>query len=389
MLTGKPGYFAVGADISQFSARSTPEAAREGSRAGHTLLRPASSAAVRDGRRRQRRVPRRRPRARPALRRRTVAAGVRHAGFPECFLGLIPGWGGTQLLPRLAGARTAVKVIVENAMRQNRMLDAGRLLELGIVDRLLDPEALLEESVAWARELAGSGPPRAGDPFPDRDEAAEIVAKARRSLDETVHGTAPAPYKALDLIEGAAHWTYEEGIQAEQDAFAELLPGDEAQASIYAFQLVEFRQKKLPGIPKVEPRAVGEGRHRRRRPDGDPARAALSEAARGADRDPRHRLGPGRRGARHAARDGRQAGARRPRLRHDGLGGIRGLRPRARSGLRGAHRQARGPRCSRERRPPGLHPRHQHLGALGRRRWAAGCSIRNGSSACTSSTPSR
>ena len=77
---------------------------------------------------------------------RTVAADVRHAGFPECFLGLIPGWGGTQLLPRLAGARIAVKVIVENAMRQNRMLDAQRLLELGIVDRLFDAEALRRRS---------------------------------------------------------------------------------------------------------------------------------------------------------------------------------------------------------------------------------------------------
>jgi 3-hydroxyacyl-CoA dehydrogenase len=186
-----------------------------------------------------------------------VATGVRHAGFPECFLGLIPGWGGTQLLPRLVGARTAVKVIVENAMRQNKMLDAQKLLELGIVDRIFGAETFVEDSIVWARELAAEGPPRAGDPFPDRDEAVEIVAKARRALDETVHGTAPAPYKALDLIEGAAGWTYEDGIRVEQDAFAELLPGDEAQASIYAFQLVEFRQKKLPGIPRVEPRAVG------------------------------------------------------------------------------------------------------------------------------------
>jgi 3-hydroxyacyl-CoA dehydrogenase/enoyl-CoA hydratase/carnithine racemase len=257
VLTGKPGCFAVGADISQFSALATPEAAHEGARAGHALfgrlralpfvtVAAVNGACLGGG-------------LELALHcdTRTVAADVRHAGFPECFLGLIPGWGGTQLLPRLTGARTAVKVIVENAMRQNQMLDAPRLLELGIVDRMFGAETFLEESVAWARELAATGPPRDTDPFPDRHEAAEIVAKARRSLDETVHGTAPAPYKALDLIEGAAHWTYDDGIRAEEDAFAELLPGDEAQASIYAFQLVEFRQKKLPGIPKVEPRAVG------------------------------------------------------------------------------------------------------------------------------------
>lgn len=257
VLTGKPGCFAVGADIAQFSALPTAEAARAGSQAGHALfgrlrtlpfvtVAAVNGACLGGG-------------LELALHcdARTVATDVRHAGFPECFLGLIPGWGGTQLLPRLVGARTAVKVIVENAMRQNRMLDAQKLLELGIVDRMLDAETFVEHSVAWARELASSGPPRAGDPFPDRDEAAEIVEKARRSLDETVHGAAPAPYKALELIEGAASWTYEDGIRAEQDAFAELLPGDEAQASIYAFQLVEFRQKKLPGIPKVEPRTIG------------------------------------------------------------------------------------------------------------------------------------
>jgi 3-hydroxyacyl-CoA dehydrogenase/enoyl-CoA hydratase/carnithine racemase len=257
VLTGRPGCFAVGADISQFSARATAEAAREGTRAGHELfgrlralpfvtVAAVNGACLGGG-------------LELALHcdARTVAADVRHAGFPECFLGLIPGWGGTQLLPRLAGARTAVKVIVDNAMRQNRMLDAQKLLELGIVDRLFSTATFVEESVAWAQELAATGSPRAADPFPDRAEAAEIVGAARRSLDETVHGTAPAPYRALDLIEGAAGWTYEEGIGAEEDAFAELLPGDEAQASIYAFQLVEFRQKKLPGIPKVEPRAVG------------------------------------------------------------------------------------------------------------------------------------
>ncbi len=257
VLTGKPGCFAVGADISQFSALATADAAREGSRAGHALfgrlralpfvtVAAVNGACLGGG-------------LELALHcdARTVAADVRHAGFPECFLGLVPGWGGTQLLPRLTGAQIAAKVIVENAMRQNRMLDAQRLLEFGIVDRLFGAEAFVEESIAWARELAVSRPPRAGDPFPDRGEAGEIVAKARRALDDTVHGAAPAPYKALDLIEGAAGWTYEEGIHAEAAAFAELLPGDEAQASIYAFQLVEFRQKKLPGIPKVEPRAVG------------------------------------------------------------------------------------------------------------------------------------
>ena len=57
---------------------------------------------------------------------RTIARSVRHIGFPEVFLGIIPGWGGTQLAPRLVGAAAAVELIVANPLKQNRLLDAAR-----------------------------------------------------------------------------------------------------------------------------------------------------------------------------------------------------------------------------------------------------------------------
>src|SRR5215210_3577816 len=69
-------------------------------------------------------------------------------------------------------------------------------------------------------------------------------------------GPALAPRVALDLIEGAATWSIDEGYRAEEDAIAELLPGDQAQNSIYAFNLVERWQKKGVGIPDTEPRRV-------------------------------------------------------------------------------------------------------------------------------------
>ena len=71
-----------------------------------------------------------------------------------------------------------------------------------------------------------------------------------------MHGAAPAPYRALDLIEGAATWSLEEGYRAEEDALAELLPGPQAQASVYAFNLVERRAKRAVGMPDAEPRRV-------------------------------------------------------------------------------------------------------------------------------------
>ena len=65
-----------------------------------------------------------------------------------------------------------------------------------------------------------------------------------------MHGAAPAPYRALDLIEGAAAWTLEEGYRAEEDALAELLPGPQAQASVYAFDVVERRAEARRRHPR-------------------------------------------------------------------------------------------------------------------------------------------
>jgi 3-hydroxyacyl-CoA dehydrogenase/enoyl-CoA hydratase/carnithine racemase len=253
ILTGKPFVFAAGADIDEFG-EITPERAREGGEAGHALfariralpfptLAAINGAALGGG-------------VEIALHcdYRTIASSVRHFACPEVFLGLVPGWGGTQLVPRLVGAELAVKFIVENPLRQNRMLNAQHAFEQGFADALLDPAEFLDESLAWLlRAIEEDRPPRAEA---DLSDAAEVVRKARARVDGQVHGAAPAPYRALDLIEGAARWTLEEGYRAEEDALAELLPGPQAQASIYAFDLVERRAKRRVGIPSARPREV-------------------------------------------------------------------------------------------------------------------------------------
>jgi 3-hydroxyacyl-CoA dehydrogenase len=84
-----------------------------------------------------------------------------------------------------------------------------------------------------------------------------VVRKARGRLDGQVHGAAPAPYKALDLIEGAlSGWSLEEGYAAEEEAVGELLPGRQAQASLYAFDLVDRRARSAPGRPSSTPRPI-------------------------------------------------------------------------------------------------------------------------------------
>jgi 3-hydroxyacyl-CoA dehydrogenase/enoyl-CoA hydratase/carnithine racemase len=254
LLTGKPFVFAVGADIGEFG-EITPERARLGGEAGHELfgrmrelpfatVAAINGAAVGGG-------------VEIALHcdYRTIASSVRHFACPEVFLGLIPGWGGTQLIPQLVGAEQAVTFVVENPLRQNRMLDAQRALAAGFVDVVMEPVEFLDESLSYLldRVEEGAGKRR---PNADLSDAAEVCRKARARLDGQVHGAAPAPYRALDLIEGAATWSLEEGYRAEEDALAELLPGNEAQASVYAFNLVERRAKRGVGMPDVEPRQV-------------------------------------------------------------------------------------------------------------------------------------
>ncbi len=254
LVTGDGSSFGAGADIDAFPG-ITAERAREGSRAGHelfgrlrelpfTTLAAINGGALGGG-------------LELALHcdTRTVAADVRHLGFPEVFLGLVPAWGGTQLAPRLLGAEAAVRLVVENPLRQNRLLDARGALELGLVDEVVDPGELLDRSLELLLERIEAGA-RKRRPDADLSDAADVVRSARARVEDVVHGQAPAPYRALELLEGAAGWTLDEGLRAEEDAVAELLPGPEAQASIYAFDVVERRLERLASIPDVEPRPV-------------------------------------------------------------------------------------------------------------------------------------
>jgi 3-hydroxyacyl-CoA dehydrogenase/enoyl-CoA hydratase/carnithine racemase len=254
VLTGKPFVFCAGADIDRFYGVSADEA-REGSRIGHELfgriralpfptLAAINGACLGGG-------------VEIALHcdHRTIASSVRHFACPEVFLGLFPAWGGTQLVPRLAGVEVAIRFIVTNPLRQNRMLSGAEAHELGLADAVLEPAEFLDDSIAY---LLDETRPEATGPSDSHSDAADgdLIAKARRQLDDSLHGAAPAPYVGLDLIEGATSWSLEEGYAAEEAAVAELLPGRQAQASLYAFDLVERRAKKDVGKPDAEARPI-------------------------------------------------------------------------------------------------------------------------------------
>src|SRR5579864_4108223 len=247
VFTGKPFVFCVGADIDEFGNVEDP---REGIRAGHDLFAriralPFATVAAING---------------ACLGgglelalhcdARTIASNVRHVGFPEVALSIIPGWGGTQLLPRLIGPEAAARVIVLNPLRQNRLLTAPDAIELGIADRMLQPVEFVDESIGFAASLAIE---RAE---PDWSELETVVRKTRAKIDDAVHGATRAPYAALDLIAGARDWSIDEGYAAEEDAMAELLVAPQAQAAAYAFTVVERRSKRPHNLPDAKPRPV-------------------------------------------------------------------------------------------------------------------------------------
>jgi len=253
VLTGKPFVFAVGADMTEFPKIRSRDEAIEGSRAGHDAfgriralpfptVAAVNGACLGGG-------------LEIALHcdARTISSAVRHFGVPEVFLGIFPAWGGTQLIPRLVDAKTAVKVVVQNPMRQNTMLKAAKAVELGLADRLLEPAEFLDGSIAYALEQVEKPLERTS---PDTSELADVIRRARNQLDDSVHGTAPAPYRALELIEGSASWSLEDGYRAEEEAIADLMLSPQARASLYAFDLVERRAKQDAGRPEAQARPV-------------------------------------------------------------------------------------------------------------------------------------
>jgi 3-hydroxyacyl-CoA dehydrogenase/enoyl-CoA hydratase/carnithine racemase len=247
VFTGKPFVFCVGADIDEFGRIEDP---REGIRAGHELFAriralPFPTVAAING---------------ACLggglelalhcTARTISSDVRHVGFPEVALSIIPGWGGTQLLPRLIGPEKAARVIILNPVRQNKLLQAQDAVELGIADTLLSPVEFLDESIAFAQSLSLE---RAA---PDWADLETVVRKTRAKIDDAVHGATRAPYVALDLIAGAREWTSQEGYAAEEDAMAELLTSPQAKAAAYSFTVVDRRAKRPPNLPDAKPRAL-------------------------------------------------------------------------------------------------------------------------------------
>ena len=180
---------------------------------------------------------------------RTISSGAAAFSLPEVFLGLIPGWGGAYLLPNLIGPAKALKVIVDNPMAQNRQLKPQQVLDLGIADAIFEPADYLEQSLLWAAQVL-TGAVQVERPEIDRGEAwDQAVAKVRAGVDAKLNGAAPAPYRALDLVQLAKTADRAEGFAAEDEALADLIMSEELRAGLYSFDLVQKRAKRPVGVP--------------------------------------------------------------------------------------------------------------------------------------------
>ena len=182
---------------------------------------------------------------------RTLASTA-FTGLPECFLGLIPGWGGATILPKLIGPEKAVQVIILNALNNNTMMKAKDALGLGVVDAVYEPADFLEHSVKFAADvISGKNKIERTDFSQDSAGYEKAIATGKAAIAKKYGGAEiAAPLKALELIAAAQSNTFSQGFDAEDQALAELVMTDSLRASLYSFNLIQKKRKKVEGAPK-------------------------------------------------------------------------------------------------------------------------------------------
>lgn len=184
---------------------------------------------------------------------RTVDSSIPALALPEVFLGIIPGWGGAWLLPNLIGIENALKVVIENPLKNNRTLKGKDVLELGIADAMFSPARFLEDSIKWADGVISGKIKVKRKNEPGKIERAVkwdiAIGVAKKMLESRIGTVAKSPYAALDLLKAAKNTDRATGFAAEDEALSQLITGDQFRASIYAFNLVQKRAKKPAGAP--------------------------------------------------------------------------------------------------------------------------------------------
>jgi 3-hydroxyacyl-CoA dehydrogenase len=179
---------------------------------------------------------------------RVAVAGAR-VGLPEVKLGLLPGAGGTQRLPRLVGPEKALKMIVTGDP-----IEAREALADGVIDEIIEGD-LMTGAVAFARRIAAEGRPLRR--VRDRDDklVAEGFADAAEALTRRLRGR-EAPAACVEAVRNAIVLPFDEGVKREGELFRKLVAGDQSKAQRHVF-FAEREAARVPGIPDgIKPRPM-------------------------------------------------------------------------------------------------------------------------------------
>lgn len=176
-----------------------------------------------------------------------VATHRASMGLPEVNLGLIPGAGGTQRLPRLIGVKAAAEMITSG-----KPISGAKALELGLVDAISDDD-LIASAAGHARNLIETPlHDRLDKPAADADAGwldgfeKKLTARARGQL---------SPLKALEAVKASLTHSLEDGLKCEREIFLECMASDQRAALIHSF-FIERAAKKTPFLRSVAPRPV-------------------------------------------------------------------------------------------------------------------------------------
>jgi 3-hydroxyacyl-CoA dehydrogenase len=175
-----------------------------------------------------------------------VASADAQLGLPEVKIGLLPGAGGTQRLPRAVGVETALNMIVSG-----NAVPAAQLKDTALVDRIVEGD-LLEGAAAFAREIADKRPlPRVRDRAAIEPNAEAYFQFARNTVG-AVAKNFPAPLKCVDAVAAAVSKPFDEGLRYERELFLELIQSPESRALRHAF-FGERAASKIPDVPADTP----------------------------------------------------------------------------------------------------------------------------------------
>jgi 3-hydroxyacyl-CoA dehydrogenase len=190
-----------------------------------------------------------------------VAVASAKVGLPEVQIGILPGAGGTQRLPRLIGPKAALDLITSG-----RHVPAEEAATLGIVDEIAPEGGLKAAALSFARKVAGQRPlPRIRDKGEKLAEGTPALFEATRKAIARRARNQRAPYACIEAVEAACTLPFAEGLALERKLFDEQVNSDEAKALRYAF-FAEREAQKIPGIdrdttlrPTDRPGIVGAG----------------------------------------------------------------------------------------------------------------------------------